>query len=313
MREARARSWRLAQVAAGLGAGLAFGRCGYPWLRAHGYLEQALALACLFLAVLGGYFDEPLRFPPEAPPTGRPRAAAPAAAEPNQPAAPRQLVVVFGATSPTGRWVVTRALTAGKRVRAFALRPSQLEEFKHPDLELVEGSLADAPAVRGAMAGASVALCVAGGAHFWAHYPEGLLRSFIRAALAGAREHGVARLVFQASAFCLIPGQAPSVPKKLVRAAVLRPLGLLAQVEEADCVLEHLHLSALDVSWAATMPSVLRELPSAGRLELKKTFPGMRVVAHEDMATLMLAVAEDNAVRGCMFVGYPDQQNGSPA
>lgn len=62
------------------------------------------------------------------------------------------LLTVFGASGPSGRLIVERALGQGHRVRAFARKPSRLQ-LEHPRLEIAAGDVLDQAAVDAAISG----------------------------------------------------------------------------------------------------------------------------------------------------------------
>lgn len=241
--------------------------------------------------------------------------AAPARAAPSRlDLAPRgaERIVVYGATGRTGVRLVRCALDAGHTVRAFVRSAEKLERVlgTHARLEAAVGDLRDEAAVRAAMKGVSVAVCVAGAteAELGAKHPVGLMPGFARAALEGAKQHGVSRLVLQASCMCAVPAERMPMLVKVLRATAVRALGLEPAVCDSDEVLRVLREHGGAVSWSATLPGGLAERPSQGELETKPA--GLLVngtLSYCDLGrwTLALALSRDEAVeRAFVRVGY---------
>ena len=70
-------------------------------------------------------------------------------------------IVIFGATGGTGKQIIEQALAAGHHVTAFARNPSKIG-LRHKRLTVVQGELADAPAVARAVDGADSVLSALG-------------------------------------------------------------------------------------------------------------------------------------------------------
>ncbi|KAG8463330.1 hypothetical protein KFE25_004841 [Diacronema lutheri] len=320
-------SWRsrtgAAVLALAFGVGVAFHRVGAPCVARHvPGVEPLLAIAAVLAAWRSGFFDEPLAEPAaeryasarekSGEDNGSTAAEAPSCA-PEEARREQRLVVVFTSTGRAGSHLVRAALDAGFRVRVFSRDPSRLlTEAPAPPVgagavESVPGELDDDAAVRAAMAGASIAICVAGTTRrSRKSFADGLMRGFAASALDGMREHGVRRLVYQAGALCVAPGERPSMGKRLLRLTLAASTGMLAAIEDHDAAIARLADHAHNVSWAVTMPGMLSEQPSKGQLEGRRTpteFP--QVIAHADLARWTLAVAADDDCRGCLHPAYP--------
>jgi putative NADH-flavin reductase len=72
-------------------------------------------------------------------------------------------IVIFGAAGKTGRALVTQALTQGHQVTAFVRTPAKFE-LKQPGLNVVQGDVTDAAAVKRALFGQDAVLCALGAA-----------------------------------------------------------------------------------------------------------------------------------------------------
>jgi nucleoside-diphosphate-sugar epimerase len=71
-------------------------------------------------------------------------------------------LTIFGATGPTGRRLLERAIAEGHEVTAFARDPSRLKA-QHERLRVVRGDAFDAADVEGAVADAEAVISVLGG------------------------------------------------------------------------------------------------------------------------------------------------------
>jgi len=70
-------------------------------------------------------------------------------------------VLVFGATGPTGQWVLRKALKAGHEVTAYVRNPSKLEKTL-PGLRVVIGELSDTAAIQQALEGQAAVISLLG-------------------------------------------------------------------------------------------------------------------------------------------------------
>jgi len=116
---------------------------------------------------------------------------------------------VTGASGFVGS-AVARALAAeGHRVRALVRQTSPRANLDVADLEVIEGDMRDAAAVRRAMAGARYVFHVAADYRLWAPDPSTIVRNNVegtRAVLGAARAAGVERIVHTSSVATLQAG-----------------------------------------------------------------------------------------------------------
>lgn len=164
---------------------------------------------------------------------------------------PRKLVV-FGATGPTGREIVTQALTLGHEVRAFARDPARLAAA-HEHLEIARGDVYDQWAVDQAVSGRDAVICALGirrGA------PKTLVTDGTQRILRAMSKHGVRRFV-GLSAFGAGETRDGSLYVR-VTWAMLRP-NLLDKERYEQLV------RASDRDWTLVRPPRLTGGPATGR------------------------------------------------
>mmetsp|Transcript_64004 Transcript_64004/g.187258 ORF Transcript_64004/g.187258 Transcript_64004/m.187258 type:complete len:260 (+) Transcript_64004:61-840(+) len=114
-----------------------------------------------------------------------------------------KLCVVFGASGDTGKPIVQSLLLEGTSVRAFVRTPSKLG-ISHQRLEITQGDLTDASAVKASIKGADVVICLAGGPADRS-FQGGFLLPVAKTIVDGMLLHGVSRLVMQLGAMCIAP------------------------------------------------------------------------------------------------------------
>lgn len=210
------------------------------------------------------------------------------------------LLVVYGATGSTGKHLVTQALEAKLRVRAFVRTPSKVPEnvTSNPNFSVYEGDITDATAVAAALEGATYAISVAGNK---AQSADGIMEKMVRAIIGGMGRYGVRRFVFQAGAFSVPPeGRLPG-NIKFMRPVFSRVFGIRHMVLDNDKVIEALKGS--DVQWAVTMPGMLKEGDSKGKL--KKVVKAGGACMFSDMAAFDLMVVQSESYQGMgLYPGY---------
>lgn len=215
----------------------------------------------------------------------------------------RRCIVVFGATGDTGLALVPKALEMGYHVRVFVRSRSKLSNELgdvafHPQLEVVEGDLADLEAVEEAVHGADVVISVAGAKPETAPGP---MTTAVPAMVAGCRKHGVRRLIVQACALCSVPGERWGwfTSGRLTRAVVRWQLGSNV-VDDNERVIQYLHREVRDLDWTVTRPTFFEDGENKGSLapNLDPCAPG--AVSHADVASWTLAQVDSDAYIGKM-------------
>jgi len=118
------------------------------------------------------------------------------------------LALVTGATGFVGSAVVRALLSDGLRVRALARRSSPKTNLDGLDIELAEGDMRDADAVRDAAQGARYVFHVAADYRLWAPDPEDIMRANVegtRTVMEAAAGAGAERIVYTSSVATLKP------------------------------------------------------------------------------------------------------------
>lgn len=165
-------------------------------------------------------------------------------------------IIVFGASSRAGLYIVKEALEREHRVAAFTRRP---EDFPlgHPKLDVIGGDLQDPAAVARAVQGAhGVIFCPGAGRRKAAAIPPKGLENLIR----GMERAGCRRLV------CLSPADSAwrgaGLRFSLALNWISRPRGSTAKNDQVG----RLRASRLD--WVLVRAPRLREGTGSGRLQV---------------------------------------------
>jgi putative NADH-flavin reductase len=218
-----------------------------------------------------------------------------------------QLYVVFGATGNTGKRVVPLLLAAGHSVRAFARSPGKLQ-ISNDRLQVVQGDVGDAEAVRAAIKGAQAVISLVGGPLGDKSFHGGVLPPFIKAVHVGMREHGVKRLLVQTGAASVVRGEKFNFLKHvLVRQIDGRKRGDHGCHVDNDEAIRYLETSGGDIEWMVTRPPLIVAKPSEGKKVVAlDVMPWPPVVTFEDLAAYTVSlVGDDKAVKTAQYCGYP--------
>ena len=218
-----------------------------------------------------------------------------------------KLYVVFGATGNTGKRVVPLLLAAGHSVRAFARSPGKLQ-VSHDRLQVVQGDVGDAEAVRAAIKGAQAVISLVGGPLGDKSFHGGVLPPFIKAVHVGMREHGVKRLLVQTGAASVVRGEKFNFLKHvLVRQIDGRKRGDHGCHVDNDEAIRYLETSGGDIEWMVTRPPLIVAKPSEGKKVVAlDVMPWPPVVTFEDLAAYTVSlVGDDKAVKTAQYCGYP--------
>lgn len=218
-------------------------------------------------------------------------------------------LAVFGATGPTGRRLVERAIAEGHEVRAFAREAAKLAA-SHERLTVVEGDAHDPESVGEAISGVEAVVSVLGGepsnplkARRPAD-PDGPASAGARNIVRAMRERGVGRLVYQ-SAW----GVGESKENRDLFGAVfmdaLVPLLLKDDYADKEAAEEAVRGSGLD--WVIVRPMGLTNGPWTGRYRVGEDLKlGWRpLISRADVAHFLTARLSDDAYLGrALAVGY---------
>lgn len=194
-------------------------------------------------------------------------------------------VVVFGATGGTGRELVKQALGHGHTVRAFVRNADKLK-LVHHRLEVVQGDVADARSVEGAIDGTEAVLSALGVTE---RKPNTILSDGVGNLLQAMRKKKVQRLVFVSSlGVGDSKGQLGPVYNWIVLPTLLK--NVFADKEKAEELIR-----ASKAEWTIVRPGRLTGGNLTGRYRAgpdaakKKWFPR---IARADLADFILAATE---------------------
>jgi len=191
-------------------------------------------------------------------------------------------LVVFGATGPSGRELVTQALARGHRVKAFVRDPARLD-IEHDRLELARGDVYDQDAVGAAVAGTDAVLGALG---IRKGTPKTLVADGTERILKAMSTHGVRRYL-GLSAF----GAGDTHDRSLYVRVTWAMVGPnLADKERHERLLEG---SGLD--WTVVRPPRLTDGPATGRYrvgtDLRMTLASK--ISRADVAGFLLEQLND--------------------
>lgn len=165
-------------------------------------------------------------------------------------------VAVVGATGPTGRLVVERALQTGHDVVVYARRPEVLAASPH--LTVVGGELADTAAFAEAIAGCDVLICTLG-TRSWRE--RGFMTAHLPLVTSAMRQAGVGRLILMSA---LGGGEEPRHLRGIAR-AVFR---VLSRVVFVDRTRSEAALALTGITWSAVYPGFLTDDPAIADVDL---------------------------------------------
>jgi len=194
------------------------------------------------------------------------------------------LVTVFGATGPSGRLIVERALEQGHSVRAFARNPARLG-LEHPGLEVAVGDVLDQASVDAAIGGSQAVIGCLG---IRRGSSKTIVTDGTRRILASMQAHGVRRFL-GLSAYGAGETRDGSAYARLTW-LLLRPN--LEDKERFEALVR-----ASDLDWTLVRPPKLTDGPATGRyrtgtdLRMKLTSK----VSRADLATFIVDQLGDRA------------------
>jgi putative NADH-flavin reductase len=195
-------------------------------------------------------------------------------------------IAVFGATGRTGRYVVEQALARGHKVIAFARSPEKLK-IDNPDLEILEGDVAEADRVNQAIAGAEAVISTMGPTQNKPTFAVSKGTDNIVGAMA---QHGVQRLVISAGAGVRDPKDSPRL--------INRFFDLLVRLfsrwvfEDMKRAVEIVRQSGLE--WTVVRVPMLTDDQPTGEVNAAYVGRGMGMrVTRADLASFMLDQLED--------------------
>ncbi len=194
------------------------------------------------------------------------------------------LLSVFGATGPSGRLIVERALEEGHSVRAFARDPGRLG-LEHPRLEVVVGDVLDQRAVEAAIAGSGAVIGCLG---MRRGSSKTIVADGTRRILAAMQAHGVRRFI-GLSAY--------GAGETRDGSAYSRVTWLLLRPNLEDKERYETLVRATDLDWTLVRPPKLTDDPATGRyragtdLRMKLTSK----ISRADLAAFIVDQLDDPA------------------
>lgn len=193
-------------------------------------------------------------------------------------------LLVFGATGPTGRELVSQALEQGHEVTAFARRPVPVENVR-----VVQGdAMRDPYSVAEALEGQDAVVSALGLGKVL--IPNRFFQRSIANIVPAMERAGVKRLVWMSSYGVGDTARDAPLPLRLMYSTVLS--AVFSDKEKGEQVLR---ASALD--WTIVYPTTLTDGPRTGsyRAGEQLKLEGMPSISRADVAHFMLRELVDNA------------------
>jgi putative NADH-flavin reductase len=206
-------------------------------------------------------------------------------------------LLVFGATGPTGRHLVSQALEQGHEVTAFARQPEAIAPRER--LRVLQGDTTrDAAAVAAAIRGKDAIVSALGVGNTF--FPNGLMQRSLGNIVPAMEREGVKRLVLM-SAFGVGASKdnAPLIPR-IMYCTLLS--GIFADKQAAE---DELRASALD--WTIVYPVLLTSGPATGRYRAGERLElhGVPTISRADVAHFMLGeISRPQYLRKAVALSY---------
>ena len=200
-------------------------------------------------------------------------------------------VIIFGATGPTGREIVSRALEKGHDVTAFARNPKGLGIEEEEGFRIATGDVLQPKTVDRAMVGQQAVLCAIGprARTGTGETPTNVVSVATRHIIEAMEQTGTKRLVTLSSV-----GVGDSRGKRqagfffgFFQEAILIPLFLKAQFRDKELQEEIVRESS--VEWVIVRPTSLVNRPAGGKYKVAKSgevVPGR--ISRADVAAFMV-------------------------
>ncbi len=196
-------------------------------------------------------------------------------------------ITVFGASSPSGRVLVEKALEQGHELTAFVRDRSKLA-LPHARLNIIEGDALNAAQVDAAVQGSEAVISFLGpkrGA------PKNMTTQATQNILNALTKHGVRRLVITSVGGIAVPGEQRSGVAKVVDALIK----LLARDVYLDREQQLALLFNSPLDWVAVRLPRLTDEPATGSYQVGnlKVGPSLKI-SRADLADFMLKQLTDN-------------------
>lgn len=194
-------------------------------------------------------------------------------------------ILVLGATGPTGRHLLRRALADGVDVTVLVRRPEAVAELADR-LDVVTGDATSRDDVAAAAEGVDVIVSALG--RGTSMRSEGLFTRAARAVVDGARDAGVRRLVWLSSFGVGATYRDASLLQKAFYRTFLRDL--YADKAASERIIRG---SALD--WSLVYPTALTHSPGDGAFVVGERLPmrGNPTISRDDVAAFLLQEAQE--------------------
>jgi putative NADH-flavin reductase len=210
-------------------------------------------------------------------------------------------VLIFGATGPTGRELVTRALEKGHEVTAFARNPAGLAMKEEEGFHIFTGDVLQPATVDRAMAGQQAVLSALGprARTGIGETPVNVVSVATRHMLEAMERCGTKRLVSLSSV-----GVGDSRGKRqagpffgFLQESILIPLFMKRQFADKEIQEEYVRGSKVD--WVLVRPTALTDGPARGQFRVAtsgETVPGR--ISRADVAAFMIDQLTSNEYLG---------------
>ncbi len=218
-------------------------------------------------------------------------------------------LAVFGATGPTGRRLVERAVAEGHEVTAFVRDPSRMRG-RHERLSVMVGDVFDPERVEEAIAGREAVIGVLGGGPSNPLHPRrpgqpgGPSSVGARNIIAAMEKHGVRRFVCQSAWGAGESGENLDAPGWVFMKVLVPPF---LRDEYADKDLMEGIIRGSGLEWVIVRPMLLTNGPWTGEYRVgENLLPGLRpFISRADVAEFLLRQLRDDAfVRKASAIGH---------
>jgi len=194
-------------------------------------------------------------------------------------------LLLLGATGPTGRCVLSRALDADDEVTVLARHPQALEDVAHR-IAVVPGDATVVDDVQRVMEGQDAVIATLGRGR--SVRPDGLFSAAAQAVVTAAQRAGVKRLVWMSSFGVADTLRDASFLERIAYATVLR--AIYADKAEGEKALR-----ASDLDWTIVYPTTLTNGPARGtyRAQARIQMHGSPRISRADVADFLWQAARD--------------------
>lgn len=196
-------------------------------------------------------------------------------------------IIIFGASGRTGKELVRQALEQGHFVTAFVRTPSKLS-VSHPNLQIVQGDIADAVAVRNAIKGKDAALSALGASNPFKYDP--VVVEGMKHIVSALEEEGVKRLVYMSVAGVHEHRDGVGFVIKYI-APILLKSEIAGHTQREDII------RSSTLAWTIVHPTTLTDGPHTGQYKggVNIASGGFVVkISRADVADFMLKQLTDN-------------------